>query len=46
MIPIVNYISEDNKYSIYKLKDFKNIIKKEIISKEECENIYGIFSQC
>ena len=46
MKPIINYISEDNKYSIYKLKDFKNIIKKEIISKEECENIYGIFSQC
>ena len=46
MIPVVNHISNDKNYSIYKLKDYKNIIGKEIISKDKCENIYGIFSQC
>ena len=46
MIPVANHLSNDKNYSIYKLKDYKNIIGNEIISKDECENIYGIFSQC
>ena len=46
MIPVANHIPNDKNYSIYKLKDYKNIIGNEIISKDECENIYGIFSQC
>ena len=46
MIPIVNHISEDKQYSIYELEDYKNVIGKNIISKDECENIFGIFSKC
>lgn len=46
MIPTVNHITEDNKYSIYKLEDYNNLIGKNIISKNECENIFGIFSKC
>ena len=46
MIPTVNHISEDSKYSIYNLEDYNNLIGKNIISKSECENIFGIFSKC
>ena len=46
MLPIVNHISEDKKYSIYMLEDYNKIIGKNILSKENCENIYGIFSNC
>ena len=46
MIPTVNHISENNKYSIYKLVDYNILIGKNIISKSECENIFGIFSKC
>ena len=46
MIPVVNHIAEDKKYSIYKLEDYNNMIGNEIISKEECENIFGFFSKC
>ena len=46
MNPIVNHISEDSKYSIYKLEDYNNIIGKKIISEEKCKNIFGVFSSC
>ena len=46
MIPIVNHISENKEYSIYKLDDYNNLIGKKVISKEKCENIFGIFSKC
>ena len=46
MIPIINNISSDKKYSIYKLEDYNKIFNKYIISKEKCETIYGPFSKC
>ena len=46
MLPIVNHITEDKKYSIYKLEDYRHSFKNNIISKEKCENIYGFFSKC
>ena len=46
MIPIVNHIKENRGYSVYKLDDYNNSIGKNIISKEKCENIFGVFSKC
>ena len=46
MIPIVNHIKENREYSVYKLDDYNNLIGKNIISKEKCENIFGVFSKC
>ena len=46
MIPIVNHISENKKYSIYKLDDYNNLKGNNIISKEQCEHIFGIYSKC
>ena len=46
MLPVVNHITEDKKYSIYKLEDYNNLMENKIISKDECENIFGFFSKC
>jgi len=46
MIPIVNHLKENREYSVYKLDDYNNLIGKNIISKEKCENIFGVFSKC
>ena len=46
MLPVVNHITGDKKYSIYKLEDYRHIFKNDIISREKCENIYGFFSKC
>lgn len=46
MIPIVNHISENQDYSIYKLEDYNKKIGKKIISMEKCKSIFGSFAKC
>ena len=53
LVPIVNHKAKSNKYSVYKLSDYSELLGQEVnkkfslkILKEHCKKLIGAFSNC